>query len=101
MLRDYVYVRDIVRANELALSKPTMLPINIGTGIETSTGKLLAEICKQMKVPFDPICAGPRPGDIRKSCLDISRARDILDWTPQYDLTQGISETIKYFTPPS
>jgi UDP-glucose 4-epimerase len=99
MLRDYVYVRDIVRANELALSKPTLLPINIGTGIETSTGTLLREICKQMKVPYDPINAGPRPGDIRQSCLDISRASDILDWTPQFDLTQGISETIRFFSP--
>lgn len=38
-----------------------------------------------------------RKGDIRHSYLDNSKARKVLDWTPQYDLRQGLTRTIAYY----
>ena len=44
MIRDYVFVKDIVKANVIALQKGNLDYFNIGTGLETTTGKLYREI---------------------------------------------------------
>ena len=97
MIRDYVYVKDVVNANILALFKGKNDFINIGTDSETTTGQLLREIAEQMKKEFHPIKGEPRPGDIRRSCLNIEKAKNVLDWQPKYKLNEGIKETIEYF----
>ena len=94
MIRDYVYVKDVVNANILALFKGKNDFFNIGTGSETTTGELLREIAKQMKKECDPIKSEPRPGDIRRSCLVIDKAKNVLDWQPKYTLNEGIKELI-------
>ena len=97
MIRDYVYVKDVVRANVLALDKANLEAINIGTGQETTTGQLLREIAAQMNKEFKPIKGEPRPGDIRRSCLVIDKAKKVLGWTPEYSLKDSVRETIEYF----
>jgi len=97
MIRDYVYVKDVIEANVLAIEKADLKAINIGTGIETTTGELLREVSKQMGKDFNPIKGEPRPGDIRKSCLVVDYAKRILDWTPKHTLQEGIKETIEFF----
>ena len=47
MIRDYVFVKDVVKANLLALGKGENMAFNIGTCIETSTRTLYDEICRQ------------------------------------------------------
>ncbi|MCL2064670.1 MAG: NAD-dependent epimerase/dehydratase family protein [Candidatus Cloacimonetes bacterium] len=98
MIRDYVYVKDVVKANLLAINKASTETINIGSGIETTTGKLLRIISGQMGVEYKPCMKGPRLGDIRRSCLNIKRAKDILSWEPTYSLEKGLKETIEYFS---
>ena len=39
----------------------------------------------------------PRLGDLRRSCLDISRAKQVLGWAPKVDLTDGVARTVDYF----
>jgi len=97
MVRDYVYVKDVAYANELALQKATNDMVNIGTGVETKTGELLREICRQMNYRYEPHLAEPRPGDIRQSCLVINKAKKVLKWEPEYCLTTGLRETIEWF----
>jgi len=97
MIRDYVYVRDVVNANVLALQAGTNDIVNIGTSVETTTGELLREICRQMEIPYDPICDKPRPGDIKRSCLIAKKAKKVLGWEPQFCLSKGIAETIDFF----
>ena len=97
MIRDYVFVKDVVQANVIALKKGNLNSYNIGTGVETTTGELFREISRQMQVDSEPIPGAARPGDIRRSCLNFTKARNELDWQPQYSLEAGISETIRYF----
>jgi len=97
MVRDYVFVKDVVCANVIALDKGNLEAINIGTGLETTTGKLYREISKQMNVNIDPIRGNARAGDIRKSCLNIEKAGSILDWKPECSLEEGIRQTIQFF----
>ncbi|MBN2461669.1 MAG: GDP-mannose 4,6-dehydratase [Candidatus Cloacimonetes bacterium] len=98
MIRDYVYVKDVVTANVLVLDRGEMEIYNVGTGIETSTGSLYQIIMALMHQDIAPIRKPARPGDLRKSCLDITKIKGELNWQPGYDLTSGIRETIGFFS---
>jgi UDP-glucose 4-epimerase len=96
--RDYVYVDDVVDAFVRA-SGPLGggRRFNIGTGVETSTRQLHSEIAKAAGTPDDPEFHPARLGDLRRSCLDISRAEAELGWTPKVSLNEGIARTTEYF----
>lgn len=106
MTRDYCYVGDIVRANLLALSGGSAEVINIGTGIETHTLGLYLEILSGMRKmgygsgpSFENPPRGPaRPGDLKRSALDIEKAQRVLGWRPAEDLPSGIAKTLRWRT---
>ena len=98
MSRDYVFVEDVARANVLALDKGDGQAINIASGKAVKTRELLAGICSIMGKELKYTRAGPRPGDIRRSCLDNSKASKVLGWKPGCDLVRGLSETISFFS---
>jgi UDP-glucose 4-epimerase len=98
MLRDYVYVEDVASANLLAADHGTGELINIGTGITTTTGALYRTISSFFENPPEPKRGEARPGDLRRSCLDIRKANRILAWKPSVDLREGISRTVKFFS---
>jgi UDP-glucose 4-epimerase len=102
MGRDYVYAKDVARANLLASRKLEAGEIkgeimNIGTGVMTRTVALYREIAGALSIDRAAEHGGPRPGDLRRSCLDISRAAQVLDWHPTVDLAAGIAETVTSF----
>ena len=98
MLRDYVYVEDVARANLQAADRGTGELINIGTGISTTTEALYRRICSFFKNPPEAKSGEARPGEMRRSCLDIRKAKEILKWEPSVDLGEGLSRTVKYFS---
>jgi UDP-glucose 4-epimerase len=98
MSRDYVNVRDIVNANVLALNRGDGEIINIGTQVMTNTSELLMEIERLMYVNIEPLRQPPRPGDIRYNCLRNEKAERVLSWRPSISLTNGLKETIDFFT---
>ncbi|MDD4308856.1 MAG: NAD-dependent epimerase/dehydratase family protein [Candidatus Cloacimonetes bacterium] len=97
MIRDYVFVGDVVKANLLVLKTGSGEAFNIGTGIETSTVNLYKEIETQMQTGIIPTFGTARQGDIHNSLLDSSKAKNVLGWEPSYSLSEGISEAIAYF----
>ncbi len=98
MARDYVYVEDVARANLLALSSAPGETLNIGTGRAVRTRELLAAICRIMGRELTYTRAGPRPGDIRHSCLDAGRAERVLSWKPAFGLEEGLARTVSWFS---
>jgi len=101
MIRDYVFVRDVVNANLKALSKGSRDVFNIGTGIPIKTRELYTEINSQIsheiESVIEPSIMPARPGDVKRSLLNIDKARHFLDWYPQYGLGEGIRETVEFF----
>ncbi|QWR77591.1 NAD-dependent epimerase/dehydratase family protein [Candidatus Magnetomonas plexicatena] len=105
MIRDYCYVKDVVRANLMALTEGAGHVINIGTSVETTTGELYRTIleCAREKGfakedKFSVPTKGPaRPGDLRKSTMDISKAESVLSLKPLYSLKSGLSETFDFY----
>jgi UDP-glucose 4-epimerase len=98
MSRDYVFVEDVARASLLALEKAAGEAVNIGTGKEVRTRDLLAAISLIMGKELKYTRAGPRPGDIRRSCLDIGKAARVLGWKPSFTLEEGLAKTVSWFT---
>jgi UDP-glucose 4-epimerase len=90
--RDWVDVADVVRANLRAADLDITGPVNIGHGQETSVLDLLAALqdasgaAEPMRPQFEPA----RPGEVRRSCLDVSRARHELSWEPTVALRDGL-----------
>ncbi len=54
-------------------------------------------IMRAAGVSCDIIYEAPRPGDIRYSVADISKAKQELGYAPKYSIEDGIKETVKYF----
>ena len=91
--RDYVYVVDVVRAT-LAAAERDGGVYNVGTGRETSVVELF-DLCRRVagKESVEPEFAPPRPGELQRSVLDVSRAVDELGWRPEHSLEEGLRET--------
>ena len=99
--RDFINVKDVVEANMLALSKHKAVGevFNISTGEATTINKLMVTIQKIMdKTELKPVYAEPRPGDIRDSYGDITKAQKNLDYKPQVKLEKGLSELVKWYS---
>jgi UDP-glucose 4-epimerase len=90
--RDWVDVADVVRANLLAAESSITGPVNIGHGQETSVLDLLAalnEVSPERPLA-EPTFLPERPGEVRRSCLDVTRARTELGWEAQVALPDGL-----------
>jgi len=97
MERDYVFVEDCAKANILALDKGSAEAINIGTARPVRTRELLAGICRIAGKELKYTRGGPRPGDIRSSCLDNTKAGRVLGWKPGFTLDEGLARTYAWF----
>ncbi len=97
MIRDYIFVRDVVTANLKALSRGSRDVFNIGTGIPVKTRELYNAIKQEIGSSIEPTSMPARPGDIKRSLLNIDKARQVLDWSHQYSLYRGIGETVEFF----
>ena len=98
--RDYVFVRDAVGALVLAAGDAADgLRINIGTGVQTSDRELHTLVARAVGASDTPAFAPARAGELRRSALDSSLARDRLGWTPEHSLTEGIALTVAWLHP--
>ena len=88
--RDYIHVSDIVSGMKAA--EGTMGVFNLGTGIETPVSRILELVQQAAGTDIEPIMQPLREGELQRSCLDSSKARE-LGWAPTVDLTEGIRET--------
>jgi len=95
--RDFVYVRDVARANLLALTHDFIGEINIATGIETSINTIFQEIKEQLSSNTQEVHGPPMPGEQLRSVLSFNNARDILGWEPTVPLTEGLKPTVTFF----
>lgn len=92
--RDFTHVDNVVQANLLALT--TANPeapgqvFNVATGRQISLNDAWAVIRKQVGHSLDPTYAAARPGDIRHSLADITKARTLLGYEPTVDFESGI-----------
>jgi UDP-glucose 4-epimerase len=95
--RDFTFVRDVVKANILAMESPAEGVFNIACGERVSLNELAGKIMDIIGIKLDPIYEKPRQGDVRDSLADISSAREKLGYKPDFHLNSGLEGTIKWF----
>ena len=90
--RDWVDVSDVVAANLIAAEASMSGAINIGHGQETSVLDLLGALGEVVEpgALAQPVFEPERPGEVRRSCLDVTRARNELGWEPRVQLRDGL-----------
>jgi UDP-glucose 4-epimerase len=102
--RDYVFVKDVARANLAAATRELPAPgkldargFNIGTGVET-TVVALAETLQKSAGSSVPVQFAPhRPGEQQRSMVSIQKAQMQLGWKPQVSLHEGLEQTFAFF----
>lgn len=95
--RDFVYVGDVVRANVTAVHSAAVSAVNIGTGLETSVNRVVETLCQAAGFERAPERVDMPPGEVARSCLDVSRAKSLLGWSADVDLERGLGDTYAHF----
>jgi len=96
-VRDYVYVGDVVRANELALTKGSGETVNLGWGRGVSVNDIVRILAGLLGTTEPPIHAAPRAGEVQRIYLDASRAKTVLGWEPQVTFEAGLARTLEWY----
>ena len=97
--RDFTYVDNVVDGVLRAVESPTAVGqvINVATGQRISLNDLYRTLQDLIGVTEAPRHEAPRPGDVRDSQADISRARELLGYEPSVSLEEGLRRTIAWF----
>lgn len=95
--RDFVYVKDVVRANCLALEYPESNYFNIGTGMETNINQLYHLMTRVLGLDLPEKHGPAKDGEQLRSVLTFNKTRRLLKWEPQVMLETGLAQTIAFF----
>jgi len=97
--RDFVFVKDVVKANLLAAGagKKACGVYNIGTGIFVNINTLWSMISAMNGVDTTPEYKAPRAGDILESVADIGHAKTMLGYDVGYTFEQGLQLTYEWY----
>jgi nucleoside-diphosphate-sugar epimerase len=96
--RDFTYVANVVDGVLRACDAPKAAGhvINVATGGRISLNELLRTMNRLLGTNVSPTHDAPRPGDVRDSQADISKARSLLGYTPSVGLEEGLRSTLEW-----
>ncbi len=100
--RDFSYVGDTVDGFIDAAASPGAIGqvVNLGTGREMSIGDLAGTVLKMLSqdkpVVTDPQRLRPENSEVDRLCADNTKARELLDWSPQHTLEDALLETANW-----
>ena len=98
-LRDFVHVKDVARANLLALERSSAdyEAVNIGTGRPTPIREVAKLLAEALNLNIEPYISNRyRKGDVRHCYADISKARRLLGYEPRIPLNEGLKELAQW-----
>ena len=96
--RDFIYVKDVAVACRLAMESGYSGVFNISSCTETRIDHLFSMITEMIGIRTKPLYGHLRIGEIEKSVLDNGRAQSDLDWHMHYSLSEGLNETVHYYS---
>ncbi len=98
--RDFTYIDNVIEANLKACLAPSEAggeAFNIGAGGREYLIDVYHSLCKALDKEVEPNFGPNRAGDIRDSNADISKARELLGYAPEYDFEKGINLAIDWY----
>jgi GDP-L-fucose synthase len=98
VVRDFLYVKDVVNASLLVLEKGTpMRPYNIGSGTAITIGDIVKSILKSTNKSPDTIYDNSKPTTIPFRMVSNQRIVNELGFVPQFTFDEGIKETVNWY----
>ena len=95
-LRDFVYVKDVVDANEKAVATVNPVTVNVSSGVGISINELFSNLALKTGYKKPPIYETRRSGDLERSVLSNHRANSLFGWTPNTSFETGLSKTVEW-----
>jgi UDP-glucose 4-epimerase len=95
--RDYTHVADVAAAFVAAVEAGRPGTFNVGTGVETSTARVLELLQSAAGTSLEPKREPLNPGEMHASALDASRIRAELGWSPRIAVEDGLRETYRWY----
>jgi UDP-glucose 4-epimerase len=98
--RDFTYIDNVVEGNLLACHAGPQVAgqvMNVACGQRISLLDLVDGLNELLGVHISPDFAPPRPGDVKHSCADISKAGSLLGYEPRISLHEGLARTLAWF----
>lgn len=104
--RDFCFIENVVQMNLLAATSSDPAAVNqiynVAVSGRTTLNQLFEALRKGLQENGVVYSKGPvyrdfRPGDVRHSQADISKAQSLLGYAPAYDVTRGISKAMPWY----
>lgn len=98
--RDFTYIDNVIEANMkacLASSEAAGQAFNIGAGDREFLIDIYYDLCEALDKKVEPNFGPARKGDVRDSNADITKARELLGYEPEYDFKKGIALAIEWY----
>ena len=98
--RDFTYIDNVIEANLKACRAPSEAAgnaFNIAYGGREYLIDIYYDLCKALDLQVEPNFGPDRAGDIKHSNADISKARKLLGYDPEYDFEKGIKLAIEWY----
>ncbi|MCM1143669.1 MAG: SDR family oxidoreductase [Blautia sp.] len=98
--RDFTYIDNVIEANLKACLAPAEAAgeaFNIGAGGREFLIDIYYDLCEALDKKVEPNFGPARKGDIRDSNADITKARQLLSYAPEYDFKKGIALAIAWY----
>ena len=97
--RDFTYIDNAVRANILAAEGDvTGEAFNVACGGRVTVNELVEMLNDLLGTDLEPKYDSPRPGDVRHSHADISKAEELLGYEPAVEFKQGLERAVEYYS---
>jgi nucleoside-diphosphate-sugar epimerase len=95
--RDFTYIDNVIQANLLALRAPNAPGevCNIGCGQRVTLNQLIQILEELLKVRAQVTYAPAKPGDVRHSLADITKATRVLGYVPETEIEEGLRRTVE------
>lgn len=92
MLRDFVYIEDVVFALLAAIDSPVegARTFDVGSGQRSTISQAAHILARHYGAPEPRVCGAYRQGDVRHAACDISPTLQMLDWAPRWTLENGL-----------
>lgn len=95
--RDFVFVKDVVAANVAAATSGNSGVFNVASGTSVTVNELVTVLNSILDREIKPIYENPRPGDIRHSTADVSKASELIGFNPKVSFEEGLIQTVEWF----
>jgi len=95
--RDFTYIDNVIQANIKAAESGVGGEVfNVACGDRITVNELVEKLNDIIGTDIEPLYEDPRPGDVKHSHADISKAKSQIGYEPQVTVDQGLTQTVDY-----